>query len=132
MSSNDVLLLESYFDFLYARIILSTADEVLKQMCEGCRKCYLSQRNHSCLSVPKPERIELYFQEILDKINEEEILRKWDEAVESLNDIPPGLTHLFKLKIGCKNWRETQLKTETWKVRMLKMVKKLISLERHF
>ena len=132
MSSYDVLLLESYFDFLYAKTICNTADEVLKRMCDGCRSCNLSQRNHTCLSVSKVERIEIYFQDILETIKEEEILNEWTKIVEGLHDIQTGLKYLFRLKIGCKDWRETQMKTQTWKCRMLKMVKTLIFLERHF
>ena len=132
MSSYDVLLLESYFDFLYAKTICSAAHEVLTRMCDGCRCWNLSQRNHTCLSVSKFERIEIYFHDILDTINEEEILNQWTEAVQGLQDVPTGFKYLFRLKIGCKDWRETQMKTHTWKVRMLKMVKSLIFLERYF
>ena len=129
MSSNDIFLLESYFDFLYARSICSAATEVLKQMCDGCRSWNLSQQTHSCLLMPKAQRLELYFQDILDTINEKDIVIQWTEAVDTLNDIPTGLIYLFKLKIGCKDWRATQMKTEVWKIRMLKMAKTLIFLE---
>ena len=104
MSSNDIFLLESYFDFLYARSICSAATEVFKQMCDGCRSCNLSQQTHSCLLMPKAQRLELYFQDILDTINEDDIVIQWTEAVDTLNDIPTGLIFClnsrFDVKIG--------------------------------
>ena len=101
-------------------------------MCDGCRSFDLSQRNHTCLLVSKLERIEIYFQDILNTINEDEILNEWTEAVEGLREIHTGLKYLLRLRLGCKDWRETQMKTETWKSRMLKTVKTLVLLERHF
>lgn len=118
--------------FYTPKKICSTADKVLKRMCDGCRSFDLSQRNHTCLLVSKLERIEIYFQDILNTINEDEILNEWTEAVEGLREIHTGLKYLLRLRLGCKDWRETQMKTETWKSRMVKTVKTLVLLERHF
>ena len=132
MNYEHISLMDSYFDFLYAKAISIKSCSVFEKMCEGCENGYLSQRCHTCLSLSKRERLELYFDEILKDIDEEDVLIQWTEAVNCLDDISSELIYMYKLKLSCKDWRETDMKTQCWKTRMIKMVNQIWLLERSF
>lgn len=131
MDVKAVSLLESYFDFLYAREISNTIYSVMKRECVGCQEGYLSQREHSCLSESKTVQLELYFDETVKLIDEPDILRGWYGNVTCL-DISPELIAMYKLKIECKDWRDTEMKTGFWKRKMIRMATDIIKLENRF
>lgn len=129
---NEVLLLDSYFDFFYAKAITSSMYSVFKKMCFGCKKGYLSQMDHSCLSLSDREQLELYFDDIIKVIDEDEILIKWNEAVSCMADISPALIAMYKLKIDCKDWRTADMKNQSWKSKTIKMVFQILRLDKQF
>lgn len=132
MECNRVSLLESYFDFLYSKEISATMAAVFIQMCNGCVNGCLSQTEHSCLTLSDKEQLELYFEEIVMAVDEEDVVLKWTEAVSCISDMPSSLIHMFKLKIGCKDWRSTAMKSNSWKRRMVNMVLQVKNYERLF
>ena len=123
----DFRLLESYFEFFYAQEIVKRTYGVVKKNCSGCQLGCLSQTDHSCL-YPR-EQLESYWEEILGEVDEMEILRKWDSAVSVLRDVSPELVSVYKLKIDCRDWRDTDMKTEAWNSKMYKLSRQLMALK---
>ena len=91
-------LLQSYFDFFYAKEISVKMYSVFKKKCFGCEHLCLSQTDHTCLSLTDEQQLELYFEDVLLDVNESNILLKWDEAASAL-DVSPELLEMFKLKV---------------------------------
>lgn len=58
-------------------------------------------------------------------------LKKWRGTAACLQDISSEYIAMFELKLNCTDWRET-MKTSEWKYPMIKMVVKLMRLERYF
>lgn len=132
MECNRVSLLQSYFDFMYSKEISTAMRAVFVQMCSGCFNGCLSQSEHSCLTLTDKEQLELYFDEIVSCVDEENVLLKWSEAVSGLTGISSSIIEMFKLKIGCKDWRATAMKNNAWKRRMVNMVLRVKNYERLF
>lgn len=124
-----VSLLESYFDFLYAKEIMNKMHAVFKKNCAGCQEGKLSQLSHACLSLTEYQQLDLYLEDILREVNEPEILRNWNSAVSLIPDIMPELVDMYKLKIYCRDWRETDMKTLFWKTEMYRLTCELIRLK---
>ena len=103
---NTTQVLESVFDFFYAKEILNKMHRVIKSNSLGCQHRRLSQLNHTCLSLSKHKQLELYFDNILLEVNEMNVLRHWDTAVSVMQDISPEFVYMYKLKIYCRDWRE--------------------------
>ncbi len=61
MECNRVLLLESYFDFVYSKEISAAMRAVFVRMCNGCTDGCLSQREHSCLTLSDEEQLGVIF-----------------------------------------------------------------------
>ena len=127
---SEVTLLESYFDFFYAREIINKMHFVLRQKCSGCRRGYLSQLDHECLTMKEQDRLELYFDDILREVDESSILHNWSAAVSVMSNILSALVAMSKLKFFCRDWRETDMKSPAWRARMKGMVTQIASLNR--
>ncbi|KAL4231500.1 hypothetical protein ACF0H5_009078 [Mactra antiquata] len=128
MNSNGVSLLQSYFDFFYAKEISLNMYAVFKKKCVECQQSRLSQLDHTCIKLTNKQQLELYFEDILKEVDETQILVKWNETI-SVMDISPELIEMFKLKIYCRDWRETDMKTLQWTTKMINMTIQLLSLE---
>lgn len=124
----DVRLLESYFEFFYAREIVSRMCTVINQNCVGCQRGYPSQRDHQCLSLTDKELLRLYWGAILREVDEEEILRNWESAVLGMQDVSQELIHMYKLKIYCRDWREVDMKTVAWNSKMYRLSCQILAL----
>jgi hypothetical protein len=125
----EVKLLQSYFEFFYAKEIMSKMYKVFKINCSGCQQGELSQLNHPCLSLTDYEQLELNLDDILDEVNESVILKNWDSAVSVMQNISPELKEMYKLKIYCQDWRDTDMKTTVWKSKMYRLTCELIQLK---
>jgi predicted nucleotidyltransferase len=125
-----VSLLESYFDFFYAKAILEETLRTTKKKCDGCRVESLSQRHHTCLSRTTREQLEIYFEDILLYVDENDILSKWEDAVSLIED--NALVGLYRLKIYSRDWRKTDMKSAEWKSKMIKMTRQLLGLHIRF
>lgn len=77
MEQKQVLLLESYFNVLYAKAMLSVMKTVVKDMCDGCQYGSLSQTKHTCLVLSKEEQLNRYFEQIVNAVYEDYILAQW-------------------------------------------------------
>ena len=131
MELNKVSLLQAYLDFYYAKEISGKMHSVFKKKCFGCEHSCLSQTDHTCLSLTDEQQLELYFEDVLLDVNESDVLLKWSEAASAL-DVSPELLEMFKQKLFCKDWRETDMKTFSWKVKMIRMTVQLVHLEKNF
>jgi hypothetical protein len=77
------------------------------------------------------QQITLYFEDVLHEVNELKMLMKWHEVASVLH-VSSELLDLYELKIYCKDWRETNMKTLEWKNKMIRMSLQLLSLESRF
>ena len=125
-----VTLLESYFDFFYAKEIIGNMYATYRKNCHGCKNAYLSQNDHTCLNITDKEQLVLYFEDILIDVDESNVLKNWNEAVSILEDLPTEVIEMYKLNIYCPEWRENEMKNLCWKNRIIKLTLKLLTLER--
>ena len=122
-------LLERYFEHFYAMELLLLLPAVVKENCHACR---VGSPLHLCHKLSTKEKVLYYFDLLLRKINEDDILYKWYEAVSELENLSPEAISMYQLKIFNDTWRETQMKTLPWKERLCTQLLKLIALERCF
>lgn len=120
MLAESVSLLQSYFDFFYAKEISDKMYNVFKQKCFGCQNFRLSQMDHTCLRLADDQQLEIHFEDVLGDVDESDILLKWNSAVSRL-DIHSEVLEMFRLKIYCKDWREMDMKTAEWRTKMINM-----------
>lgn len=131
MEVNIVSLLQSYFDFFYAKEIGDNMFSVFRKKCFGCHNSRLSQMDHTCVTLTTDQQLELYFEDVLMEVDESDILAKWNEAASVL-DVSSQLIEMFKLKIYCKDWREADMKTLEWRTKIINMTIQLLRIERRF
>ena len=86
---------------------------------------------HTCLLSTK-EQLLLYWDYILEQINEINIIEKWYGAVYMMDYIPLTVVDLYKLKLECQDWRETDMKTDKWRIRIINLIITLLRLEKRF
>lgn len=127
----EVSLLDSYFDFFYAKEILKKMADVLLKKCVGCVTNSLSQVDHSCLTLTKSEQLKLYFEDILLEVDENEILRNWESSTSLLEDVHETVG-LYRLKLYCRDWRESDMKSMAWRNKMINLTIQLLQLENRF
>ena len=77
------------------------------------------------------EKLEYYFDDILDAVQENNVLNKWKQQVDAM-DIPPELVDMYMLKLSCQDWRETEFKTAEWKEKIYLITKRIITLQNRF
>ena len=91
-------LLDSYFDCLYAKEIISVMTSVFKKKCDGCKNAAISQLDYQCLMLTTKEQLELYWDCILREINEICVIEKWYGSVYMMDSVPIEVIDLYKLK----------------------------------
>lgn len=101
-------------------------------MCYGCVVDHPSQIQHQCVILSDEEKVQLCFNDMLQKVDENEILQKWDEAINDLDCISPEIVGSYKLKIFCDEWRLNEMKTQSWKEYICHKVIRLVKLQRCF
>ena len=124
-----VTLLQSYFDFFYAKEIKDKRPLVFKAKRIGCQNARLSQRDHNRLTLTEVQQLNLYFEDVLLYVDENDILQRWEDAVCIL-DMSSELIYMFKLKLFCKDWRETNMKyiaNLQWRNKMITMALQLLT-----
>ena len=125
-------LLDSYFEFFYAKEIIDVMTDVFKKKCDGCKDGALSQLNHQCLMLSTKEQLELYWDYVLREINEIRVIEKWYGTVYMLDSVPIEVIDLYKSKLDCRDWRDTDMKMGSWKNRLIKMAISIMKLEKRF
>lgn len=125
-----VALLESYFDFFYAKAILDNMNDVIIKKCYGCINNKLSQTDHQCLNLSREDWLHLYLEDILLCVDESDILQKWESSVSMVEDVE--LVAMYRFKLYCSDWRDTDMKTDAWKSKMIRMTLQILHLEKRF
>ena len=72
-------------------------DDVLRKKCDACKHSMLSQKGHTCLSLTRTQKLELYFEDVLLKEDESDILMRLNE-VASILEVSSELLEMFKQK----------------------------------
>ena len=131
MDTQNVSLLDSYFNFIYAREMMVVMHTVFKRMCDGCIHGNVSQREHTCL-LPIEQLLKTYFDDVVRELDELSIIRKWYQTVLLIPSMPSSLVDMYKLKLDCLDWRETDMKCKEWKSRMIRMILTIQQLDKRF
>ena len=58
---------------LYAKSMIARYSDISKEHCEGCGYNAPSQRHHDCILISLKDRIEILFDELIKRANEEDI-----------------------------------------------------------
>lgn len=97
--ATSVMLMNSYFDFIYAKVLLGVKYTVIQKDCYGCLIDHPSQTQHDCIMSDfirdDEEAIDIYFENMLNEVDEQKILLTWEELMCGLN-IPPEVIDLHK------------------------------------
>ena len=88
----------------------------------------ISTKQH-LFKLTEHKQLELYFDDILPEVNVMNVLRHWDTAVSVMQDISPEFVYMYKLKIYCRDWRETDIQTLAWKAKMYSLTCELSRLK---
>ena len=82
---------------------------------------------NTCLNLTKKEWLHRCFEDILYDVDENEILQRWEESVSVCEE--KELVAMYRLKLYCRDWRETDMKTSAWKSKMMRMTSQLMHLQ---
>ena len=122
--STSVALMNSYFDFVYAKALCEVMGMVTRQLCYGCQMDLPSQKDHDCIMDTDPDddeyKIERYFSDMLNAVNEKNILQSWEEIVR-ISNISSEMIDLHKLLLESNDYLQI-MKTERWCEKMKRMV----------
>ncbi len=129
---SSVLCLESYFHFLYAKELTDIMWDVFRKRCAGCKNGCLPQTRHTCLTHYVTENINLHFDEIVSNIDEDDVVRKWIHHTDRLRNVTKEVRDMYRLKLSCKDWRATDMKTHLWKHRIIKIATNIYNFEKRF
>lgn len=131
VSKRTTRMLEDQFNFLYAKAVLNKIQEAAQTCCYGCKVGHLSQTQHSCIMLFPCQKLERYFEMIVQGINDMDILCVWNKFVETM-DIETSQLDIYRRKIFCNQWRNSELKTDLWSNKLFKSVERMIKLEDRF
>lgn len=133
--STSVMIMNSYFDFIYAKALYEIKGVTMKKSCYGCEINHPSQTQHDCLmnyaeydDDDDAYRLDLYFEDMLKVVNEQDIIQSWDDIVR-VSNISHEIIDLHKMVISSKDFLEV-MKTEQWKNKMKKMILTISRLEK--
>ena len=127
METCNTMILESYFKILYARAALDISSQVIREQCYGCQNDCCSQTDHTCLMLSEHEQLEIYFDLILEKINFNELLSTWDNAVKELNLSLDVYTNV-KEKYFSNEWKQ-HVNTDKYIQTLLQTVMRMQSID---
>lgn len=72
-------------NFLYAKTILELLNEVVVENCYGCEVSHASQVQHICLMWTEAEHLDIYFDQVFNKIQYQDIVKKLREHVKIMD-----------------------------------------------
>lgn len=137
--TTSVILMNSYFDFIYARALCEVKGSVIrKKRCHGCEINHPSQRHHDCLWGNENDNVDdddddehnldMYFNDMLEAVNEKAILLSWEDIVR-ISNISTEVIDLHKMVISSKDFLNI-MKTELWRRKMKRMVLTITRLDK--
>lgn len=127
--STSVMLMNSYFDFVYAKALCQVKGTAVRKNCYGCQMNHPSQKQHDCIMITDDDeyQIDFYFEEMLKEVNEKDIIQSWEDIVR-VSNISPEVIDLHKLVISSEDFLQ-MMKTEQWRSKMKRMVLTINRLE---
>lgn len=87
-STAHVMIMNSYFDFVYAKAMHDQLGSVVRQECYGCQVDHPSQVQHSSVMFEENENIKMYFDHLLTAVSENEFFFSWCEIMDALSICP--------------------------------------------
>ena len=124
--------IDSQWHMVYAEAVLNKLYEVSKTQCYGCEIDHPSQKQHSCLMMYDDGTMMFYyFDEALDRVNELDILQKFENSLEQ-SSIPRTYREIYKQKFYCPDWRATQWSKDTDRNQLWDTVYRLMQLAPRF
>ena len=81
------LLFESYVDIKFAQLLLDVSAKVIKEHCPGCVIDHPSQRQHYCVMLDNDELFEMYFCDMLKKMDKNLVTKHLLEEVAVVHNI---------------------------------------------
>jgi hypothetical protein len=124
-------MMEIALHFSYAQAMVENANCIATRRCYGCEIDHPSQREHSCIMLSGEERLDYYGDEALESLDEEELLTQWRASVQTVYKDNVTVNKLFQTFLN-KDWRETMMKTNSWKHKIIVTAHRLIKLEHRF
>jgi hypothetical protein len=129
--ATSVMLMNSYFDFVYAKALINVKSMIVKKHCYGCFKDHPSQTQHDCimsdLMYDDEQAYDFYFEEMLLEVDETKVLQAWEVLVQGLN-LSHEVIYLHKQVLANKDFREV-MKTKLWKSKMKKTIQTILHAE---
>ena len=123
--ATSVMLMNSYFDFIYAKALFEVKGVAVRKNCFGCQTDHPSQTQHDCLKdVDEYDddeyRLDFYFEDMLQAVDEQDILHSWEDIIK-MSNISPEVIEMYKRVISSKDFLDI-MKTKQWQNKMKKVV----------
>lgn len=130
--ATSVMLMNSYFDFIYAKALCEVKGLAMKKSCYGCEINHPSQTHHDCLMDWNNDdddeyRLDMYFDKMLEVVDENSVLQSWEDIIK-ISNISPDILEMHKMVISSTNFL-TLMKTDKWRTKMKRMVTVITRLE---
>lgn len=87
-----------------------------------------SQRDHVCLLSDEQELIDIYFDRMLEKLDEHQLLIDWCSEVCNTH-ISSELIAEYQMYKCSSEWKETHSNKESWKEHIKTILRRMICLE---
>lgn len=127
--SSNVMLMNSFLDFIYAQALLEVKHLVIRKHCFKCLNDYFTQ--HDCimsdLFYDDNCAIGIYFEEMLSEVDENKIILSWEKMVRKLN-ISSDIVELHKKVVSSVEYLAV-MKTEQWKKKIKKTMQVILNTE---
>ena len=102
---------------LYAKSMAARYSDTSKEYCDGCDYDAPSQRHHDCLMMPLQDRIEILFERLIEKVDENDIN---EMAIEIMHEEGDEINKVYISKDDLK-------KDEEWVERVKELIYKTLS-----
>ena len=123
--------IDSEWKIVYCEAVRGKINELSYTRCHGCLINHPSQTQHSCLMQNEEDDLFLYFTEALENLDEITVLEEFEIRLQK-SDIPVAFRNIYKQKFYCKDWRDTEWKSEDSQCDIFDTIYRLIQLEEVF
>ena len=105
---------EASLDMIMAENIMTAMGTLITDRYEDCKVKQPSQTRHACLMMFFEEKLELYFNQAVDSINDASLREKWLKYMD-YTGVTELIHHpLFFIRYGCDSWFYTTYKSGYW------------------
>lgn len=125
--SSNVMLMNSFLDFIYAQTLLEVKHLVIRKRCFKCLIDDSTQHNCIMSDLFYDDECAIYFEELLSEVDENQIILSWEEMVRKLN-ISSDIVELHKKVVSSVEYLAV-MKTEQWKKKIKKTMQVILNTE---